>query len=178
MGDASRETPNRFQLLSLKVFADLKTRGCQDILIAVTDGLKRMRPSPRSIRRRHSRRVSCTCFATVWTSRIGRNASHWRRRCGPSTRRRAPKPRVSPWTISSAVRGVGSFRRWSRRGVAHRSFRSSRSPPEVRRLIYTTNSLESVHAQLRTIIKTRGHFPNDDAARKLIWLALRNITAK
>jgi transposase-like protein len=51
-------------------------------------------------------------------------------------------------------------------------------PPEGRRLIYTTNSLESVHAQLRKIIKTRGHFPNDDAATKLIWLALRNITAK
>ena len=51
-------------------------------------------------------------------------------------------------------------------------------PPEVLRLIYTTNSLESVHAQLRKIIKTRGHFPNDDAVTKLIWLALRNITAK
>ena len=51
-------------------------------------------------------------------------------------------------------------------------------PPEVRRLIYTTNALESVHAQLRKIIKTRGHFPNDEAATKLIWLALRNITAK
>ena len=51
-------------------------------------------------------------------------------------------------------------------------------PPEVRRLIYTTNSLESVHAQLRKIIKTRSHFPNDEAATKLMWLALRNITAK
>jgi putative transposase len=40
-----------------------------------------------------------------------------------------------------------------------------------------TNALESVHARLRKIIKTRGHFPNDDAATKLIWLALRNITA-
>ena len=50
-------------------------------------------------------------------------------------------------------------------------------PPEIRRLIYTTNALESVHAQLRKIIKTRGHFPNDDAATKLIWLALRNIQA-
>jgi len=38
--------------------------------------------------------------------------------------------------------------------------------------------LESVHAQLRKIIKTRGHFPTDEAATKLIWLALRNITAK
>ena len=45
-------------------------------------------------------------------------------------------------------------------------------------MIYTTNALESVHGQLRKIIKTRGHFPNDEAATKLIWLALRNITAK
>src|SRR6201991_2418690 len=50
-------------------------------------------------------------------------------------------------------------------------------PPEVRRVIYTTNALESVHARLRKIIKTRGHVPNDEAATKLLWLALRNITA-
>jgi putative transposase len=50
-------------------------------------------------------------------------------------------------------------------------------PPDVRRVIYTTNALESVHARLRKIIKTRGHFPTDEAATKLIWLALRNITA-
>ena len=50
-------------------------------------------------------------------------------------------------------------------------------PPAVRRIVYTTNAIESVHSQLRKIIKTRGHFPSDDAATKLIWLALRNITA-
>ena len=50
-------------------------------------------------------------------------------------------------------------------------------PPAVRRLIYTTNALESGHAQLRKIITTRGYSPNDEAAMKLIWLALRNITA-
>lgn len=50
-------------------------------------------------------------------------------------------------------------------------------PPAVRRVICTTNSIESVNARLRKIIKTRGHFPSDDAASKLIWLALRNITA-
>jgi len=50
-------------------------------------------------------------------------------------------------------------------------------PPEVRRVIYTTNAIESIHARLRKIIKTRGHFPSDDAAAKLIWLTLRNITA-
>ena len=51
-------------------------------------------------------------------------------------------------------------------------------PPAVRRIVYTTNALENVHRQLRKIIKTRGHFPNDDAATKLLWLALRNITLK
>src|SRR5882672_1730438 len=51
-------------------------------------------------------------------------------------------------------------------------------PPDVRRVIYTTNALESVNAQVRKIIKTRGHFPTDEAATKLMWLALRNITAK
>ena len=50
-------------------------------------------------------------------------------------------------------------------------------PPAVRRVIYTTNAIESINAQLRKIIKTRGHFHSDDAATKLIWLALRNITA-
>jgi putative transposase len=51
-------------------------------------------------------------------------------------------------------------------------------PPEVRRVIYTTNVIESLHMQLRKIIKTRGHFPNDDAATKLLWLALRNVMSK
>ena len=50
-------------------------------------------------------------------------------------------------------------------------------PPEVRRVIYTTNVIESLHMQLRKIIKTRGHFPSDEAATKLLWLALRNILA-
>jgi putative transposase len=50
-------------------------------------------------------------------------------------------------------------------------------PPAVRRVLYTTNALERVHARLRKILKTRGHFPTDEAATKLIWLALRNITA-
>ena len=50
-------------------------------------------------------------------------------------------------------------------------------PPAVRKVVYTTNAIESINARLRKIIKTRGHFPGDDAATKLIWLALRNITA-
>lgn len=44
-------------------------------------------------------------------------------------------------------------------------------------MIYTSNAIESINAQLRKIIKIRAHFPSDDAATKLIWLAQRNITA-
>ncbi len=48
----------------------------------------------------------------------------------------------------------------------------------VRRVIYTTNAIESVNARVRKIIKTRGHFLTDEAATKLIWLALRNVMAE
>ncbi len=51
-------------------------------------------------------------------------------------------------------------------------------PPEVRKIIYTTNAIESLNYQLRKIIKNRGHFPNDDAAIKLLWLAIRDIEDK
>src|SRR4051794_26385949 len=51
-------------------------------------------------------------------------------------------------------------------------------PPEPRRVIYTTNSIESLNFQLRKIIKNRGHFPNDDAVVKLLWLAICNIEDK
>ena len=47
-------------------------------------------------------------------------------------------------------------------------------PPEVRRVIYTTNAIEALNRQLRKAIKTKGHFPNEDAARKLIYLAVTN----
>ncbi|KVD76190.1 hypothetical protein WI89_07075 [Burkholderia ubonensis] len=48
-------------------------------------------------------------------------------------------------------------------------------PPAVRRIVYTTNAIESIHMQLRNIVKNRGHFPSDEAASKLLYLALRNI---
>ena len=51
-------------------------------------------------------------------------------------------------------------------------------PPEIRRIIYTTNAIESLNYQLRKIIKNRGHFPNDDAVIKLLWLAIRDIEDK
>ena len=51
-------------------------------------------------------------------------------------------------------------------------------PPEIRRIIYTTNSIESLNYQMRKIIKNRGHFPNDTAVVKLLWLAIRDIEDK
>ncbi|HVV75021.1 MAG TPA: IS256 family transposase [Mycobacteriales bacterium] len=51
-------------------------------------------------------------------------------------------------------------------------------PPMLRRVIYTTNSIESLNYQLRKIIKNRGHFPNDTAVVKLLWLAICNIEDK
>jgi hypothetical protein len=56
--------------------------------------------------------------------------------------------------------------------------RSWPSHPELRRVIYTTNAIESLNYQLRKVTKNRGHFPNDDAAIKLLWLAICNIEDK
>ena len=51
-------------------------------------------------------------------------------------------------------------------------------PPDVRRAVYTTNTIEALNRQVRKIIKTRGQFPTEDAARKLIWLAITRAQAK
>jgi putative transposase len=51
-------------------------------------------------------------------------------------------------------------------------------PQDLRRIIYTTNAIESLNFQLRKIIKAKGHFPNDDATMKLLYLALRNVEKK
>ena len=49
-------------------------------------------------------------------------------------------------------------------------------PPEVRRIIYTTNAIESLNSKLRSSVRSRGHFPNDEAATKLLFLVLRNVS--
>lgn len=51
-------------------------------------------------------------------------------------------------------------------------------PSDIRQVVYPTNAIESLNMQLRKIFKTRGHFLNDEAAIKLLWLALRNVLAK
>lgn len=165
----------------MKVFTDLKTRGCQDILIAVTDGLKGMEEALAAV---FPKTTLQTCI--VHLLRQSLDFANWKQRKPLAAALRAIYGAASADLALAALdtfeRGewgqrfptiVAAWRRAWSRVVPFFAF-----PPEIRRVIYTTNALESVHARLRKIIKTRGHFPNDEAATKLIWLALRNITAK
>jgi putative transposase len=165
----------------MKVFTDLKMRGCQDILIAVTDGLKGMAEALAAV---FPATTLQTCI--VHLLRYSLDFANWKERKPLAKALRPIYTAASAEAASAALddfaRGpwgtkfptvVASWRRAWTHVIPFFAF-----PPDVRRVIYTTNALESVHAQLRKIIKTRGHFPTDEAATKLIWLALRNITAK
>ncbi len=165
----------------MKVFTDVKTRGCQDILIAVTDGLKGMSEALAAV---FPATTLQTCI--VHLLRHSLDFANWKERTPLAAALRPIDGAASADAASAALDAfacgpwgqkfptvVASWRRAWTHVIPFFAF-----PPTVRRVIYTTNALESVHAQLRKIIKTRGHFPNDEAATKLIWLALRNITAK
>jgi len=165
----------------MKVFTDLKTRGCQDILIAVTDGLKGMSEALAAV---YPLTTLQTCI--VHLLRHSLDFANWKERKPMAAALRpiytAPSAEAASAELEAFARGpwgtkfptvVASWRRAWTHVIPFFAF-----PPDVRRVLYTTNALESVHAQLRKIIKTRGHFPTDEAATKLIWLALRNITAK
>ena len=165
----------------MKVFSDLKTRGCQDILIAVTDGLKGMSEALAAV---FPQTTLQTCI--VHLIRHSLEFANWKERKPMAAALRpiyaAPSAEVAGAALEAFERGpwgqkfptvVATWRRAWPQIIPLFAF-----PPDVRRLIYTTNALESVHGQLRKIIKTRGQFPTDEAATKLIWLALRNITGK
>jgi putative transposase len=165
----------------MKVFSDLKTRGCQDILIAVTDGLKGMSEALAAV---FPATTLQTCI--VHLIRHSLDYANWKERKPMAQALRpiytAPSAEAASAALDAFERSpwgtkfptvVASWRRAWTHVIPFFAF-----PPDVRRAIYTTNALESVHAQLRKIIKTRGHFPTDEAATKLIWLAMRNITAK
>lgn len=165
----------------LKVFNDLKTRGCNDILIAVTDGLKGM---PEALNAVYPATTLQTCI--VHLIRNSLEFANWKERKPLAV---ALKPIYTAVSAEAAQAELDAFEQgpWGQQfPTVAASWRRSWQhvipffafPPAVRRVIYTTNSIESVHARLRKIIKTRGHFPSDDAATKLIWLALRNITAE
>jgi putative transposase len=164
----------------MKVFADLQTRGCQDILIAVTDGLKGMSEALAAVYPATTRQ---TCL--VHLLRHSLDFANWKERKPLAAALRPIYTAASADAAAAALDAfadgpwgtrfptvVAAWRRAWPHVIPFFAF-----PPAIRRVLYTTNALESVHARLRKILKTRGHFPTDAAATKLIWLALRNITA-
>ena len=164
----------------MKVFNDLKTRGVTDILIAVTDGLKGIPEALAAV-------FPATTLQTyiVHLIRNSLDFASWKDRKALAA---ALKPVYAAASAEAAQAELDAFETgtWGQkfptvtatwRRAWDRVIPFFAFSPAVRRVIYTTNAIESIHSRLRKIIKTRGHFPSDDAATKLIWLALRNITA-
>jgi len=164
----------------MKVFNDLKTRGVADILIAVTDGLKGMAEALGAV---FPATTLQTCI--VHLIRNSLDFASWKDRRALAGALKAiytaPSAEAALAELDAFEQGswgqrfptvVASWRRAWDKVIPFFAF-----PPAVRKVVYTTNAIESINARLRKIIKNRGHFPSDEAASKLIWLALRNITA-
>ena len=165
----------------LKVFNELKTRGCQDILIAVVDGLKGLADA---IGTAFPRTTVQTCI--VHLIRNSLDYAGWKDRKAVAA---ALRPIYAAASAQAAEQALQAFADgpWGTRyptivAAWQRAWENVTPffvfPPDIRRVIYTTNAIESLNMQLRKIIKTRGHFPTDEAAIKLLWLALRNVLAK
>ena len=164
----------------LKVFNDLKARGVADILIAVVDGLKGL---SEAIEVAFPATTVQTCIVhlirnsldyATWKDRKALAAALRPIYTAPSASAAAEALEAfaaGPWGTKYATIAQSWKRAWEN-VIPFFAF-----PPDVRKVIYTTNAIESLHMQLRKIIKTRGHFPSDEAAIKLLWLALRNILA-
>ncbi len=165
----------------LKVFNELKTRGCQDILIAVVDGLKGL---AEAIGTAYPRTAVQTCIVHLIRNSL-EYASYKDRKSVAAALRPiygAASEQAAQQALEAFAEGpwgakyptiVQSWRRAWENVTPFFVF-----PPAIRRVVYTTNAIESLNMQLRKIIRTRGHFPNDEAAIKLLWLALRNVLAK
>lgn len=162
----------------LKVFNELKNRGLDDVLIAVVDGL---RGFPEAIEAVYPQAQIQTCV--VHLIRNSLNFASWKDRKPLAA---ALKSIYQAASSDAAAKALQEFAEsdwgkkfptvaamWQRQWEQVIPFFAY--PPEVRRIIYTTNAIESMHMQLRKIVKNRGHFPSDDAASKLLYLALRNI---
>jgi putative transposase len=164
----------------LKVISELKNRGIEDIFIACCDGLKGF---PEAIEAVFPRTVVQTCIVHMirnstrfvsWTQRKALCAD-LRRVYGAPTEEGALTALgeiEATWGKSHPM----AIDCWRRNWERIRPFFAF--PFEVRRIIYTTNAIESLNYSLRKIIKSKGHFPTDDAATKLLYLALRNAEKK
>lgn len=165
----------------LKIFNELKTRACQDVLIAVVDGLKGLADA---IGTAFPRTTVQTCI--VHLIRNSLDYAGWKDRTAVAAALRpiyaaasAQAAELAPQTFADGPWGtkyptiVAAWQRAWENVTPFFVF-----PPDIRRVIYTTNAIESLNMQLRKIIKTRDHFPTEEAAIKLLWLALRNVLAK
>lgn len=162
----------------LKVFNDLKSRGLEDILICVVDGL---RGFPDAIEAVYPQATVQTCIVHLIRNSLNYVAWKDRKILAGELKKiyQAPTDQAALAALQAfeqtplGVRCPPIAQMWHRQWEQVIPF-FTYSPP-VRRLIYTTNAIESLHMRLRKVIKNRGHFPSDEAATKLLFLALRNI---
>ena len=164
----------------LKVFNDLKTRGVQDVLIAVVDGLTGLADA---IETAFPTTTVQTCIVHLLRNSL--DYASWKDRKKLAAALRPIYTAVSAEVAEAALRDFAAGPWGQKHPTIVQSWQRAWAqvipyfacPPAVRRVIYTTNAIESLHMRLRKIIKTRGHFPTDDAALKLLWLALQNTFA-
>jgi len=160
----------------LKVMNDLKTRGVQDILIAAVDGLKGF---PEAIGAVFPETVVQTCIVHLIRNSMAFVSWKDRKAIMPDLKAiyraesaEAAQDRLSEfearWDAKYPAVGQSWRRAWEH-VIPLFAF-----PPDIRKMIYTTNAVESLNRSLRKIIKTRGSFPNDEAALKLLYLAIQN----
>jgi len=164
----------------LRVMTELRNRGVRDVFIAVVDGLKGF---PEAIVSVFPEAQVQTCI--VHLVRHSLNYVPWKERKEVAA---DLKTIYRAETESAALARLDDFEaKWGERyPPIVQSWRRNWEhvipffayPPDIRRVIYTTNAVESLHMSLRKIIKTRGHFPGDDAALKLLYLALRNASKR
>src|SRR6266516_944637 len=160
----------------MQVLTDLKQRGVQDILICCVDGLKGF---PEAIEAIFPKTVVQTCVVHL----IRHSLKYVPRREREQVARDL-KPIYTAVDADAAQQALETFdEKWGQRfPVITQAWLDAWEyvtpflafPPEVRRVIYTTNAIEALNRQLRKAIKTKGHFPNEEAARKLIYLAVTN----
>lgn len=164
----------------LQVITELKNRGVQDIFITCVDGLKGF---PEAIETIYPKTAVQLCV--VHLVRYSLNYVSWKLRKEVAFDLRAI---YAAATVDEAEQRLGEFeKKW---GAAYPSIAQSWRhnwariipffdyPPEIRKVIYTTNAIESVNISLRKITKNRGSFPSDEALLKLFYLALNNISKK
>jgi transposase-like protein len=165
----------------LRVMTELKSRGVQDILITLIDGLTGF---PDAIHAVFPQAQIHHCVVHLVRRSLGYVPHRERKRVADELRNiyRAPTEAAALEALRAFETGALSTRYPTIAPIWRRHWEYVRPafayPPAIRRLLYTTNAIESLHMQLRKITKTRGHFPTDEAATKLLYLAIRNIIAK